>query len=72
MKNARRFRDYLNKQLKDPAVCRSYQEEGLFIEKHLRAFTKKLRKNVVSANCRRQVDRLLRQDRKLLKRLAKA
>jgi DNA-binding XRE family transcriptional regulator len=32
MTNARRFRDYLKEQLKDPAVREAYEEEGLFVE----------------------------------------
>ena len=32
MANARRFRDYLKEQLKDPAVREAYEEEGLFVE----------------------------------------
>jgi len=32
MKNTRRFRDYLNEQLKDPTVRKSYEEEGVFVE----------------------------------------
>lgn len=32
MKGARRFRDYLREQLKDPAVRQAYKEEGLFVE----------------------------------------
>ncbi|MBI3087536.1 MAG: helix-turn-helix domain-containing protein [Candidatus Omnitrophica bacterium] len=32
MANARRFRDYLKEQLKDPAFRKAYEEEGLFVE----------------------------------------
>ncbi len=32
MRGARRFRDYLKEQLKDPAVREAYEEEGLFVE----------------------------------------
>ena len=32
MKGARRFRDYLAEQLKDPAVRKHYEEEGVFVE----------------------------------------
>mgnify|MGYP001565138325 FL=1 len=32
MKGARKFRDYLKEQLKDPAVREAYEEEGLFVE----------------------------------------
>ena len=32
MKKSRSFQDYLNEQLKNPAVRKSYQEEGVFIE----------------------------------------
>ena len=32
MKGVRRFRDYLNEQLSDPAVRKAYEEEGLFVE----------------------------------------
>ena len=32
MKGARRFREYLNDQLKDPAVRKAYEEEGVFVE----------------------------------------
>jgi DNA-binding XRE family transcriptional regulator len=32
MTNARRFRDYLKEQLKNPAVREAYEEEGLFVE----------------------------------------
>ena len=32
MKGARRFRDYLNEQLRDPDVRKAYQEEGFFVE----------------------------------------
>ena len=32
MKGGRRFRDYLNEQLKDPAVRKAYEEEGVFVE----------------------------------------
>ena len=32
MKGARRFRDYLNEQLKDPAFRKAYEEEGVFVE----------------------------------------
>ncbi len=32
MKGARKFRDYLTEQLKDPAVREAYEEEGLFVE----------------------------------------
>ena len=32
MKGTRRFRDYLNEQLKDPVVRKAYEEEGVFVE----------------------------------------
>ena len=32
MRGGRRFRDYLKEQLKDQAVRKAYEEEGLFVE----------------------------------------
>ena len=32
MKGARRFRDYLQEQLKHPAVRKTYEAEGVFVE----------------------------------------
>jgi len=32
MRGARRFRDYLKEQLKDPAVREAYEEEGIYAE----------------------------------------
>ncbi len=32
MKNAKRFQDYLNEQLKDPSFRKGYEEEGVFVE----------------------------------------
>ena len=32
MRGARRFREYLHDQLKDPAVRKAYEEEGVFVE----------------------------------------
>ena len=36
MSGARRFRDYLKEQLKDPTVRKAYETEGLFVELAIR------------------------------------